>query len=170
MKKALCPGTFDPITNGHIDIIQRAAAIFDEVIVAVAKDSPKTALFSLEERLKLVKESLKALPRVRVEGFDGLVVDFAALRKASVIVRGLRMVSDFEYEFQMALANRSLTAEVETIFLMPSPKYSYVSSRLIKEATALGADFSDFLPPVVRRALKEKFYARRSGSHKRQSA
>jgi len=156
MKKAICPGTFDPITNGHIDIIQRAAALFDGVIVAVVKKSSKGEMFSFEERVALVKASVKGIKGVTVEGFDGLMVEFAAKKKIKVIIRGLRMISDFEYEFQMALTNRSLTDEVETLFLMPHPKYSYVSSRLIKEAACLGADLNDLMPKVVRKALKEK--------------
>ena len=156
MRKAICPGTFDPITNGHIDIIKRAASIFDGVIVAVVKKSSKNARFSFEERLYLVKESVKGIKGVTVEGFDGLVVDFAAKKNIKAIVRGLRMISDFEYEFQMALTNRNLTDDIETLFLMPHPKYSYVSSRLIKEAVDLGADLKDLMPSVVRKALKEK--------------
>jgi pantetheine-phosphate adenylyltransferase len=155
MKKAICPGTFDPITNGHIDIIQRAAKLFDRVIVAVVKSS-KNTMFSFEDRFRLVKESVKEIKGVTVEGFDGLMVEFAARKNVKAIVRGLRMISDFEYEFQMALTNRSLTDEVETLFLMPHPKYSYVSSRLIKEVAYLGADLDDLMPPVVRKAIKEK--------------
>jgi pantetheine-phosphate adenylyltransferase len=156
MKKAICPGTFDPITNGHIDIIQRAAKLFDRVIVAVVKKSSKNTMFSFEDRFRLVKESVKEIKGVTVEGFDGLMVEFAARKNVKAIVRGLRMISDFEYEFQMALTNRSLTDEVETLFLMPHPKYSYVSSRLIKEVAYLGADLDDLMPPVVRKAIKEK--------------
>ena len=156
MKQALCPGTFDPITNGHIDIIKRASLIFGKVIVAVVKSPFKEALFSYPERLRLVKEATKSLKGVHVEGFDGLVVDFAARRRVRVIVRGLRMISDFEYEFQMALTNRNLAPQLETIFLMPHPQYSYISSRLIKEATSLGADLKQFLPLAVLKALRKK--------------
>jgi len=162
MKKAICPGTFDPITNGHIDIIQRAASLFDGVIVAVVKKTSKNTMFSFEERLSLVKASVKGIRGVSVEGFDGLMVEFAAKKNIKAIIRGLRMISDFEYEFQMALTNRSLTNEVETLFLMPHPKYSYVSSRLIKEAAYLGADLNDLMPKVVRKALKEKLLENRS--------
>lgn len=156
MKLAICPGTFDPITNGHIDIIKRAVSIFDRIIVAVANVSSKDTLFSFQERIELVKKVTQKIEGMTVEGFGGLVVDFAYKKKAGVIVRGLRMISDFEYEFQMALTNRVLSQKVETIFLMPSAEYSYISSRLMKEAAYLGADLNKFLPPVVSKALKGK--------------
>jgi len=156
MKAAIYPGTFDPITNGHIDIIKRAASIFEQVTVAVVKKSYKGTLFSYTERLALVLESTKKIKEVKVEGFDGLVVDYARQKKIKVIVRGLRMISDFEYEFQMALTNRNLAPNLETIFLMPHPEYSYISSRLIKEAASLGADLKKFLPEAVLKALKKK--------------
>ncbi|MDD5584857.1 MAG: pantetheine-phosphate adenylyltransferase [Candidatus Omnitrophica bacterium] len=156
MKRAICPGTFDPITNGHIDIIKRAAFIFDKVTVAVVQSPSKDTLFSYSERVALVKEVTKDIKGIEVEGFDGLVVDFARKRKASVIVRGLRMISDFEYEFQMALTNRNLAPGIETMFLMPHPQYSYISSRLIKEAAFLGADLKQFLPGTVLKALRKK--------------
>jgi len=166
MKKAICPGTFDPITNGHIDIIKRAASIFDKVVVAVAQNSSKSTMFSLEERITLARDAIKGIKGVTVKGFSGLVVDFAAQNGIKVIVRGLRMISDFEYEFQMALTNRNLTSKIETIFLMPHPRYSYISSRLIKEAGYLGADLKSFLPSAVRRALKEKFVENRGSKIK----
>mgnify|MGYP001395687834 FL=1 len=156
-KLAIYPGTFDPITNGHIDIIKRAAFIFEKVIVSVAKAPNKDVLFTYDERLAIVKRTVKGIKGVRVEGFGGLVVDFAKKKGTKVIVRGLRMISDFEYEFQMALTNRNLAPKVETIFLMPHPQYSYVSSRLIKEAGFLGADLKKFLPGAVLQALKNKF-------------
>ncbi len=156
MKKAIYPGTFDPITNGHIDIIKRAVSIYDEVLVSVVKNPSKDTLFSYQERIALVKEAVKDIKGAKAEGFDGLVIDFARKRKIRVIIRGLRMISDFEYEFQMALTNRNLASEVETIFLMPHPEYSFVSSRLIKEAALLGADLKKFLPKVVLEALKKK--------------
>ncbi len=156
MRIAICPGTFDPITNGHIDIIKRAATIFEKVIVAVVKEPNKNPFFSYNERLSMVKEALSAVKSVEVDGFNGLVVDFAKKKKAKVIVRGLRMISDFEYEFQMALTNRNLAQEVETIFLMPHPQYSFISSRLIKEAASFGANLKQFLPPVVLKKLKGK--------------
>ncbi|MFH1519122.1 MAG: pantetheine-phosphate adenylyltransferase [Candidatus Omnitrophota bacterium] len=166
MNRAIYPGTFDPITNGHIDIIQRAASIFSEVLVSVARAPSKDVFFSYQDRVKLVKEATKEIKGVKVEGFRGLVIDFARKRKAKVIVRGLRMISDFEYEFQMALTNRSLASEVETIFLMPHPEYSYISSRLIKEAACLGADLKKFLPQVVTRALKNKLDANKDRKNK----
>jgi len=156
MKTAIYPGTFDPITNGHIDIIKRAASIFEEVTVAVVKKTSKDTLFSYQQRIKLVTESTKNIKGIKVEGFSGLVVDFARQKKVKVIVRGLRMISDFEYEFQMALTNRNLSPQVETIFLMPHPQYSYISSRLIKEAAFLGADLKKFLPLVVLEALSKR--------------
>ncbi|MDD4954992.1 MAG: pantetheine-phosphate adenylyltransferase [Candidatus Omnitrophica bacterium] len=155
MKTAIYPGTFDPITNGHIDIIKRASRIFDCVIVAVVKNPSKDTLFAYPERLKMVKDASRGIKGVKAEGFDGLVVDFAKKKKAKVIVRGLRMISDFEYEFQMALTNRSLSEEIETMFLMPHPFYSYISSRLIKEAAHLGADLKQFLPRQVLANLKK---------------
>jgi len=156
MNRAIYPGTFDPITNGHIDIIQRAVSIFGEVLVSVVKVSSKDALFSVADRIKLVKKATAKIKGVKVEGFSGLVVDFANKKKVKVIVRGLRMISDFEYEFQMALTNRNLAPQVETIFLMPHPEYSFISSRLIKETACLGADLKKFLPPVVVKALRDK--------------
>ncbi len=156
MKSAIYPGTFDPITNGHIDIIQRAALIFEEVIVAVVKSPSKDTFFSYSQRIDLAKKVTKGIKGVTIIGFDGLIVDFAKQKKIKVIVRGLRMISDFEYEFQMALTNRNLAPQIETIFLMPHPEYSFISSRLIKEAALLGADLKKFLPPLVSKALKNK--------------
>jgi pantetheine-phosphate adenylyltransferase len=155
VKTAIYPGTFDPITNGHIDIIKRASCIFDSVIVAVVKNPSKETLFSYPERLSMVSGAIRGIKGVKTEGFDGLVVDFAKKKKAKVIVRGLRMISDFEYEFQMALTNRSLSSSIETIFLMPHPYYSYISSRLIKEAASLGANLKQFLPRKVLENLKK---------------
>lgn len=163
MRKCVCPGTFDPITNGHIDIIKRATIIFDEIIAAVVQYPSKKTLFSYTERLTLVKEALKDIKNVKVEGFSGLVVDFASRAGAKVIVRGVRMISDFEYEFQMALTNRNLAPHIETIFLMPHPDYAYISSRLIKEAADLGADLGRFLPKAVSAALKGKVNENKSG-------
>ncbi len=156
MKLAVCPGTFDPITNGHIDIIKRAVSIYERVIVSVVKIPAKSTFFSYQERVFLATEATKGIKGVKVEGFEGLVVDYARKKKTKVILRGLRMISDFEYEFQMALTNRSLCPDIETIFLMPSPEYSYVSSRLIKEAAFLGADLKKFLPQTVLKALRKK--------------
>jgi len=155
-QKAIYPGTFDPVTNGHIDLIKRAVKLFGEVIVAVAHNPEKKPLFSVSERVKFLKDALGDVAGVEVVSFDGLVVDFARKNKTHLVVRGLRMLSDFEYEFQMALTNRKLADEVETTFLMPSEEYSYVSSKLLKEAAGLGADLSNFLPSCVEVALKKK--------------
>jgi len=155
-QKAIYPGSFDPITNGHLDLIERGLNIFEEVIVAVAEDTSKNLLFSVEERVNMVKEATKGLERVRVESFKGLVVDYARKNNINVIIRGLRMISDFEYEFQMALTNRKFAPDIETIFLMPSESYSYISSKLLKEASYLGADLSNFVPKEIEDALKLK--------------
>ncbi|MFH1406767.1 MAG: pantetheine-phosphate adenylyltransferase [Candidatus Omnitrophota bacterium] len=157
MKLAIYPGTFDPITYGHVDLIKRALKIFDKVIVAVARNHQKNPLFSLEERLKLVKDTLNDLRGVEIVSFDGLAVDFVRSQATNVMIRGLRMISDFEYEFQMALTNRKLADDIETIFMMPSESYAYLSSKLIKEAASLGADLGNFIPPSVEEALKKKF-------------
>lgn len=155
-QKALYPGTFDPVTNGHIDVIKRAVRLFGEVMVAVAHNSQKAPLFSVEERVKFLKDALKGVEGVEVVSFNGLVVDFARKNKMRLVIRGLRMLSDFEYEFQMALTNRKFADEIETVFLMPSEEYSYVSSKLLKEAAALGANLSYFLPASVEKVLKAR--------------
>lgn len=155
-QRAVYPGTFDPVTNGHIDVIQRARAIFSEVIVAVAVNPEKQPLFSLEERVAFVRRATRGLRGVTVEGFDGLAVEYVRRKRSTVMVRGTRMISDFELEFQLALTNRKLDAGVETIFLMPSESYAYISSRLLKEAAGLGADLKAFVPLFVAKALKEK--------------
>jgi len=155
-QKAVYPGTFDPVTNGHIDVIGRAVKLFGEVTVAVAANPQKSPLFTVEERVGLLKESLKGIEGVTVVSFDSLVVDFARKNKSQIVIRGLRMLSDFEYEFQMALTNRKLDDGIETIFLMPCESYSYISSKLLKEAAILGADLSYFLPACVESALKKK--------------
>ena len=154
--RALYPGTFDPVTYGHIDLIKRARKIFDEVIVAVAHNPSKEPLFTVEERIAFLRRATRSLKGVTVDHFDSLVVDYARRRGARVMVRGLRMLSDFEYEFQMALTNRKLADDVETIFMMPSESYAYISARLIKEAGALGANLSAFIPPFVAEALRRK--------------
>ncbi len=159
MRRAVYPGSFDPVTNGHLDVIERARKLFDEVIVAVAHNDEKQALFSLEERLQFLQDSIGKIDRVRIAQFDGLLVEFATAQKASAVIRGLRAVSDFEFEFQMALMNRKLEAGVETIFLMPKEEYTYLSSRIIKEIARLGGDISSFVPPVVSKALARKFAA-----------
>ncbi|HOW36602.1 MAG TPA: pantetheine-phosphate adenylyltransferase [Candidatus Omnitrophota bacterium] len=153
---AIYPGSFDPVTNGHIDLIKRATFIFGEVIVAVARSAHKQPLFSLADRLAMVKNATRGMKGVRVEAFDGLVVEYARENKVRTIIRGLRMISDFEYEFQMALTNRRLAEDIETVFLMPSERYSYLSSKLIKEAATLGADVSSFVPSFVEKKLKEQ--------------
>lgn len=155
-KKAIYPGTFDPVTYGHIDLIKRAQQIFKEVIVAVADNPHKNPLFSVKERVGFLKQASKGLKGVIIDQFDGLVVDYARKQNATVLIRGLRMISDFEYEFQMALTNRKLAPDIETIFLMPHESYSYLSSKLLKEAAFLGADLSFFVPGFIKRALKEK--------------
>ena len=154
--RAVYPGTFDPVTYGHIDLIKRARKIFDEVIVAVAHNPSKAPLFTVEERIQLLRRATRSLRGVSVDHFDTLVVDYVRRKGARVMIRGLRMLSDFEYEFQMALTNRKLSEAVETIFMMPSESYAYVSARLIKEAGALGANLSAFIPPFVADALRRK--------------
>jgi len=155
-RRAIYPGTFDPVTYGHIDLIQRARKIFDEVIVAVAHNPGKAPLFTVEERVQFLRRATRSLRGVSVDHFDSLVVDYARRKGARVMIRGLRMLSDFEYEFQMALTNRKLSSTVETIFMMPSESFSYVSARLLKEAGALGADLSAFVPSFVAKALRER--------------
>ena len=153
---AIYPGSFDPVTYGHLDIIKRAVKIFDKVIVAVAHNSEKEPLFSVSERVELLKKAVKGVKGIEVDDFHGLVVDYVRRKNARVVVRGLRMISDFEYEFQMALTNRKLTDDVETIFMMPSEAYSYLSSKLIKEAASLGANLKGFVPGFVEKAIKSK--------------
>jgi pantetheine-phosphate adenylyltransferase len=157
MRRAIYPGSFDPITNGHLDVIERASKLFDEVIVAVAYNVEKQPLFSLEERLQMLRATIGQHPAVRVGQFEGLLVDFAMAEKAHAVIRGLRAVSDFEFEFQMALMNRKLQGAVETIFLMPKEDYTYLSSRLVKEIARLGGDVSKFVPADVATALRQKF-------------
>ena len=155
-QKVIYPGSFDPVTYGHIDLIKRALEVFGEVVVAVAHNQQKSPLFSVKERVQMLKDVTKGLSGLTIEDFDGLVVDYARKNNIDVIVRGVRMISDFEYEFQMALTNRRLAGKVETIFLMPSEQFSFLSSRLLKEAASLGADLSSFVPSSVGDALKKK--------------
>ena len=157
MRRAIYPGSFDPVTNGHLDVIERARKLFDEVVVAVAHNDEKQPLFSLEERLELLRETAGRIDNVRIAEFKGLLVDFAKAEKAGAVIRGLRAVSDFEFEFQMALMNRKLDAAVETIFLMPKEEYTYLSSRIVKEIARLGGDVSSFVPARVAKALSRKF-------------
>lgn len=150
------PGTFDPVTNGHIDLVQRAASLFDHVIVAIAANTNKSPFFALDERIKLASDALSDIENVEVCGFDTLLVNFAHSRNANVILRGLRAVSDFEYEFQLANMNRKLAPEIETIFLTPAEQFSYISSSLVREIAALGGDVSAFVPENVGAALQKR--------------
>ena len=153
---AVYPGSFDPLTNGHVDIIERGARLFDRIIVAMAVNAEKSPMFTMAERVEIARAVFKNYPNVEVESFDGLLVEYVARRKANVIVRGLRAVSDFEYEFQMALMNRELAASIETVFMMPAVQYSYISSRLIKEVFALGGRVHGLVPELVETRLREK--------------
>ncbi|MCZ7602149.1 MAG: pantetheine-phosphate adenylyltransferase [Melioribacteraceae bacterium] len=157
MKIVVYPGTFDPVTNGHIDIVKRAVELFDKVIVTVAQNPSKTCLFSTSERVEMLEESLKGFERVDIDSFDGLVVDHARAVNAVGIIRGLRAVSDFEYEFQMALMNRKLNDNLRTIFLMPHEKYTYLNSTIIRNLAQFKSDVSDFVTPFVEKKLREKF-------------
>lgn len=157
MKIAVYPGSFDPVTNGHLDIIERASKIFKKLIVAVIYNPNKIPLFTIEERVEMLKEVTKNMDNVEVDQFSGLLVHYMKKKEADIIVKGLRMVSDFEYEFQMALMNKKLSNEVETIFMMTNSKYGYVSSSLIKEIAKFGGCLKDLVPDYVERRLKEKF-------------
>lgn len=159
MTIAVYPGSFDPVTNGHIDVACRAREIFDEVIISVARNGSKQALFSVDERVQLLEGAVAAMPGIRVDTFDGLTVDYARTVGATALVRGLRAVSDFEYEFQIALMNRKLAPELETVFLMPNEKYTYLSSSIVRELARLHTDVSEFVPDVVMHALRTRFDA-----------
>ncbi len=156
LRTAIYPGSFDPLTNGHLDVVKRAAKLFDRVIVAVASNESKHALFTKEERVVLVRQAVAKLSNVSVDSFDGLLVEYVAAKKARAIVRGLRAVSDFEFEFQLALMNRKLDENIETIFMMPKDTYTFLSSRIVKEIARLGGDVKQFVPPNVQIALKKK--------------
>jgi pantetheine-phosphate adenylyltransferase len=156
MRTAIYPGSFDPLTNGHLDLILRAAKLFDRVIVAVAQNESKKALFSLKERVELVKRAIGHLSKVEVDSFDGLLVEYVDRREGQAIIRGLRAVSDFEFEFQLALMNRKLNERVETIFMMPKETYTFLSSRIVKEIARLGGDVKSFVPEHVQAALAQK--------------
>lgn len=158
---AVYPGTFDPITNGHIDVVQRATEMFSKVIVLVARNSTKSPMFNDKERVEMIKEVFAGNRRVSVDVFDGLLVDYARRKKATVLVRGLRAVSDFEYEFQMALMNRKLDSAIDTVFLMPHARYTYLNSTIVREVARLGGDVSGLVPHTVRRRLQEKINARK---------
>ncbi len=158
MKKiAIYPGSFDPVTNGHIDIAERGLKLFDKIIVAILQNPVKDFLFTVEERVEMLESSFKDYPDITVETFDGLLVDYAASRKSTAILRGMRAVSDFEYEFQLALMNRRLRREVQTVFLMTGLRWIFTSSSIIKEAARFGGDITGMVPPVVNKKLKEKF-------------
>lgn len=157
MKTAVYPGSFDPITNGHIDIVKRAAKMFDKIIVAVAKRESKKPIFTLEERVALAKKVLVNLKNVEVVGFNNLLIDFVQGKKACIIIRGIRAVVDFDYEFQMVVTNRKLAPDIETIFFMPSAKYFYLSASMVKEIAGLGGKISCFVPKPVVQVLKKKF-------------
>ena len=153
---AVYPGSFDPLTNGHVDIITRGVRLFDRIIVAVLVNAEKAPLFTVEERVEIARAVFKGRPNVEVDTFDGLLVDYVERRKAQVIVRGLRAVSDFEFEFQMALMNQRLNSKIETVFMMPAEKYTYISSRLIKEVFSLGGRVHGLVPDMVETRLREK--------------
>jgi len=153
---AIYPGSFDPVTNGHLDLIERASKLFDRLIVALLRNLEKDALFSLEEREEMLVESLRHLPNVSVDSFDGLLVDYARRKGAQVILRGIRAVSDYEYELQMALMNRQLEPGVETVFMLPGEAYSYLSSRLVKEVARLGGSVKGLVPPQVEKRIRAK--------------
>jgi len=156
MGTAIYPGSFDPITYGHLDVIERACRLFGKVVVAVAHNDAKQPLFTLEERRRLVEQATRGIPNVEVDAFEGLLIDYADRRGAKVVLRGLRAVSDFEFEFQLALTNRRLNGEIETIFMMPRDTFTFLSSRIVKEICRLGGDVSPFVPPEVQAALEEK--------------
>ena len=160
MRVAVYPGTFDPLTNGHVDIITRGAKLFDRIIVAILVNVGKEPLFSVKERIDIIHEALHGHPNVEAESFEGLLVDYVRRKRAHVIVRGLRAVADFEYEMQMALMNRHLSSEIETVFMMPAEQYTYVSSRLVKEVAALGGSVAGLVPPVVETRLAARRDAR----------
>jgi len=156
-KIAIYPGSFDPVTNGHVDIAQRGLRIFDKIIVAILKNPVKNFLFTVEERMEMLESSFEEYPNIEVETFDGLLVDYAAKKDSIAILRGMRAVSDFEYEFQLALMNRKLNREVQTVFLMTSLRWIFTSSSIIKEAAQFGGDIKGMVPPIVNEKLKEKF-------------
>ena len=154
--KAIYPGSFDPLTNGHLDLIERGSKIFDELVVAILKNSEKAPLFTLEERVEMLKSTTKHYGNVSIDTFDGLLVDYVAKQKARVVLRGIRAISDYEYELQMALMNRKLAPQIETVFMMPADTYSYLSSRLVKEVFQLGGSVRALVPEIVEKRLHQK--------------
>jgi len=161
VNRAIYPGSFDPVTRGHLDIIHRASQVFDSVFVAVAHSESKNPLFAPEERIAMIQEAARDIPGVTVKSFDGLLVEFARREEAFVVIRGLRAVSDFEFEFQMALMNRRLEPRLETIFLTPQEEYTFLSSRIVKEVARMGGDVTPFVPTAVARRLTEKYHPNR---------
>lgn len=159
MRTVIYPGSFDPLTNGHLDVIRRASHLFDRVVVAIAASESKQPLFPLKERRAMVQKSVKEIPNAEVDTFSCLLVDYVHAQGAEAIIRGLRAISDFEFEFQMALMNRKLNDRIETIFMMPNERFTFVSSRIVKEISRLGGDVSSFVPPHVKLALKRRFAA-----------
>lgn len=160
MRTALYPGSFDPLTNGHLDILQRAAQMYDKVIVTVAVNNKKSAVFTGEERIQLIKDSIKNFDwadRIEVEQFTGLLIDYARKKKVKVLLRGVRQISDFEYEFRMALTNRRLAPEIDTVFLMPDEQLTFISATIVKEVAAWGGELSSFVPENVAKALRKKY-------------
>ena len=165
--RAVFPGSFDPITNGHLDIIQRGLSVFEDVTIAILINPEKKPLFTVEERVEIIRETYRGEPRISVDTFSGLLVDYAEKIGAAVIVRGLRAISDFEYEFQMALMNRRLNPRIETVFMMPAEGYSYLSSRLVKEVFQLGGRVRELVPPIVEERLREKYGAAAAGTERK---
>jgi pantetheine-phosphate adenylyltransferase len=159
MKEKICiyPGTFDPLTFGHLDVIERAAKLFGSVIIGAAESTSKNTVLTIGERIQVIQDSVKHIPNCSVESFSGLLVDFAKQKNAEIIIRGLRAISDFEYEFQMALTNRKIAGDIETVFLMPGEKYSYVSSTLVREIAKHGGKLTDFIPEPAVKAMQNKF-------------
>ena len=158
MKKvAIYPGSFDPITNGHIDMVERGLRLFDKIIICILCNPGKETLFTIEERLEMIRKSLKKFPNIEIDSFDGLLVDYGAKRNANAILRGMRAVSDFEYEFQLALMNRKLNRKIQTVFLMTGFRWIFTSSSIIKEAARFGGDITGMVPPIVNQKLKKKF-------------
>lgn len=160
---AVYPGTFDPFTNGHLDILERASKVFPQMIVAVASKPDKVPLFTVEERLEIIRDAVRGMEGIRVDAFHALLVDYVKAQGASVVIRGLRAISDFEYEFQMALMNRRIAEDIEAVFLMPHEAYTYLSSRLVKEVALLGGTVKGLVSPLVERMLREKYDQYKSG-------